>query len=225
MGINLFAADAFAANTQPLKAVDNFQLANWSEHNIKSLLKARGALNVYAKVAEIVEKNLDEMRNHIDWLNDLFDEINQKLGNVKEVRNSISTLAEKIVQLNKLYATCFKELKHEPVSNCSIFINCIKDLKEIQNIIQNLRIVIKSILDTLRSMPKVNKETNNSPDYQKFYTTKIESKLFDVHGAALEEIINKIIERIIIPAESAYNQIEYEERNKGMYTTQSRNGL
>ncbi|MDR0678408.1 MAG: hypothetical protein LBF44_02625 [Holosporaceae bacterium] len=199
-----------------------------SPQSLKKLVKTNGALNTYALIAAEVETNLNKMKEDIDWINDLVDEIKRKLQNKQETQNDIKNLDEKKENLNKIYKECYKELKHEPAPNCSILVNCLKDLKELQVNIQDLRNIINAIIDKLRQLLSKQGQPLSQQgqlSLTDLHTSKTEGKLTNVHNDSLDRITNHIINNIIVPASEAYSEISYEERNRGLYTTSSPRSL
>jgi hypothetical protein len=123
-------------------------------------------------------------------------------GNDPEMQEHIRNLEERRERLNNAYRAYLKELKYEPLGNCDILTNILKDLKELQEAIQGLRNAARSLLETIRQSSKLN--------------SKNEAKLVDGCGDEVVKHIDKVIDDVIIPALKAVNAQAREERGKGI---------
>ncbi|MDR2371529.1 MAG: hypothetical protein LBD60_00010 [Puniceicoccales bacterium] len=193
-----------------------------SLQSIKNSLRTEGTLNTYAHVTAKVEKKLLAIKDNIDWINDLMERINEIFKNKSEMRAILDKLNERLKILNKAYQACVKELNYEPQGNCSLLANVIKDLKELQDAIQELRNSARNLLDCTRLLLSANQDIS---ELQRLRSTKSETKLVDQHGYEMIEIIDQIINSILIPALGAFNECAREERGRGITGSQSSRAL
>jgi hypothetical protein len=169
-------------------------------------------------ITATVERYLQRIRDNIDWINDLMERINEIFRNQPGMQTLLNDLNERLRILNNAYWACTKELKYEPQGNCSLLVNVIKDLKELQDITQDLRNAVRNFLDYIRLLLSLNQNTSG---FQKLYGSKLETKLLDQRGFEITEIIDEIINRVIIPASEVFNERAREERGRGITGSQS----
>jgi predicted nucleic acid-binding Zn-ribbon protein len=139
------------------------------------------------------------------------------------MRAILDKLNERLKNLNKAYQACIKELKYEPQGNCSLLVNVIKDLKELQDAIQELRNSVGNLLDYIRlSLPSLNQDT---PEFQRLRGSKMETKLTDQHSSEATRKIDQIINGMLVPALGVFNEYAREERGRGITGSQSNRAL
>ncbi|MDR1906795.1 MAG: hypothetical protein LBQ03_01065 [Puniceicoccales bacterium] len=189
---------------------------------VRSLLRTEGALNTYARLTAMVEEKLLGIKDNIDWINDLMERINEIFKNNPEMRPDINNLNEKQKNVNNIYKACLKELKYEPLGNCSLLVNIIKDLKELQDVTQELRNYARNLLNLIRQLIPKNQDT---PTIQGLRGSKLETKLIDQHGFEITETTDQIISGLLTPALEVFNEFAREERGRGLVGTQSNRAL
>ncbi|MDR1590739.1 MAG: hypothetical protein LBR92_01955 [Puniceicoccales bacterium] len=198
------------------------QDAKLSPQVIKNLLRTEGTLNTYAILTGMVEEKLLLVKNNIDWINDLIERIRETYENNLEMRAILDNLNEKQKKLSDSYQICSKELKHEPQGNCSLLVNVIKDLREVQDAIQEFRNSARNLLNHIRLFLPQNQNTS---EFQRLRCSKSETKLMDQHGSEMTAITDIIINNVLIPALEAFNERAREERGRGIIGSQSKRDL
>ncbi|MDR2812323.1 MAG: hypothetical protein LBB05_00815 [Puniceicoccales bacterium] len=189
---------------------------------IKNLLKKEGALNTYAILTAVIKKELQSIKDNMDWINDLMERIYEISQNKPVIRANVDSLKEKQKNLNNIYIICVKELKYEPQGNCSLIVNAIKDLKELQDATQELRNSARDFLDRTRQLLS---EYKNTLIIQELRGSKWETKLIDRHGAEMTKKVDRIIDGVLAPASEAFNEYAREERGRGTIGSQSNRAL
>ncbi|MDR1366330.1 MAG: hypothetical protein LBJ13_00235 [Puniceicoccales bacterium] len=195
--------------------------ASLLQGDVKKILMANGALPTYALITAEVGTKIKKVKEDMDWVDDLMTNIVKALKNKKEMQSELRTLKEKYDRLREAFEKSDKELKCELRGNCGPLVNAVKDFKELQAAVQELKIAINNLLIAIRQFIL---ENQNILITQALYSSKLEAKLAAQHGNEIEATVDQIILIIIIAVE-AYNEIAYEERNRGLYTTQSSRSL
>ncbi|MDR0590745.1 MAG: hypothetical protein LBG09_02745 [Puniceicoccales bacterium] len=182
-------------------------LGQWTEPYIKNSVKSEGAASVSAKFSASAKPELEKIKDKIDWIKDLFDEI--KAANISD----LTILSKEIELMLAYHKDCFDELRSPEIGGDSAYDNCIKNLKKLQAAIQNLRNTVGTILDRVRLLAA--KEDN--PDLKKM---KRELKLIDDYCREIMAIIDYLIERLTLLLR-VYHECSFEIRSKGPVGTQT----
>jgi hypothetical protein len=216
-------SSATAVTTQPkpapiLTSGTTLPLNQWTEPYVKTSIKNKGAASVFGEFSQFEKTELEKIKDKIEWIKDLSDEINKTLNNAEmDIRTNLTILAKDIELMLAYYKDCFDELQNFEFGGDSVYENCIKNLKKMQAAIQNLRNTVGAILERVRLMAA--KEDN--PDLKKI---KRELKLIDDYCREIMAIIDYLIERLTLLLR-VYHEFSFEVRNKGLVGTQTTRSL
>ncbi|MDR2200965.1 MAG: hypothetical protein LBN94_02565 [Puniceicoccales bacterium] len=195
---------------------------NWSENDIKNLLKNTSAVNVCADFSLVIKEDLERMEDHIEWIRDLFLEIQGKVNIISpDVKTQLTLLGKDIELMISYYKDCFDELEHRQSQSGSIYVGCIEHLKKLQSAVQHLRHSTDNVLDIVRLLAVKNE---NTPTYQGLKSSKREIKVMDDHCIAISAIIDQIFARLL-PLLRVYHERSFEERGRGQYVQPARHAL
>jgi hypothetical protein len=183
-----------------LKTHPSLPVGQWKEPYVREIIQQNGVSSVSDLFLGFVAQKQQEIKNAMEWLKDLIDEINKKCNGTKK-------LLAKMKQLSDQYAVLFQELKLE-LGEDSTYVRCINKLKQFQIAIQNLRITVLAILEEVRLLTA----QANNPELKQI---KRELKLIDDHCRQIITTTDCLIDRLTLLLRVLHER-SFEKRSRGL---------
>ncbi|MDR2806746.1 MAG: hypothetical protein LBB11_01145 [Puniceicoccales bacterium] len=207
---------------------------NWTKGSIRDFLKKEGAIEVCANFLLYTKKELEKMKNHVDQINLLYNNL-RKL-NLNQINNALD---KEIKFMETYYEDCFDKLKQDSLRRDSPYVNCIEHLKKLQSALQNLRNTMENISSTVYlfasqtiSIPSVAKNgdthsTHNLPPVMKdehMRSLQYTKNEVNSHCMKMTMLIDQVI-NCLGTLLQVYHEQSYDERSRGNYVTQTNRAL